>query len=468
MKGLVIFAIVVAAVFTVVISTSNILEFDLLIGAFATISKDAETVCPAGDSLFKRKDHQDYICIPELTAHRWVELDLGEIVQKVDLPQQEDTGCPQLDTMGKEDAQVRAKQGEAGVVKGNYVTLKNTALGTTICVKPDKVEKYISEGWVRAEQVDADSETLIDKNLHQTVNDAATFNHDFEMTDPRFEECIKLHSLYQKLVDEKGAHGETAFREEFADKSYLDTCINLYKQTMWTNYDKDHYEALYNKFLDLDSHDSEQIDFSHCIHMHKDYVTEGESTFKNKNSKYSYMDSCIKLYKDPVWQVNSDDRSYQLYSKYLEIVGKPNEKPDLSSKGHTEILSTNDVGSEKFMVKFNACAGDQVITHANILLKSGLESIQIGSYKDIFANTCRTYESTIHAKHANLIKVTILDHQTKDTKELFTGQKLPKTLACDPTFFIVDVKDGKPVCVPKIDVDPTAKLALEEDPYTRP
>ena len=61
------------------------------------------------------------------------------------------------------------------------------------------------------------------------------------------------------------------------------------------------------------------------------------------------------------------------------------------------------------MVKFNVCAGDLTIDKAKILINSKIESVVIGSTKDIPANACRTYETQLYAKYKENIESSIIE-----------------------------------------------------------
>ena len=147
-----------------------------------------------------------------------------------------------------------------------------------------------------------------------------------------------------------------------------------------------------------------------CIVLNIYYKSLGESKFKQKFSHVDYLNSCISLYKDPVWKYQGEDRVDKLYEKFLEIRDQfKKTKVKITTEPTVKITSTVSIGSEKFQVNFNVCAGDAVIDKAKVLIKSEIESVQYGTTKDIPENVCRTYSTQIHAKYATNIQIDILE-----------------------------------------------------------
>ncbi|WP_246282071.1 plastocyanin [Nitrosopumilus ureiphilus] len=147
-----------------------------------------------------------------------------------------------------------------------------------------------------------------------------------------------------------------------------------------------------------------------CSILYQSYKNIGKPQFLSKFQHVNYINTCIKLYQDPVWNYQGDDRIEKLNEKFLEFEQKIKEtKPKLSYEPSVKILSTTKIGEGKFDVKFNVCAGDKKIDKAKVLVKSAIESIQIGTNKDIPENVCRTYVTQIHANNIANIQITILE-----------------------------------------------------------
>ncbi|QLH03335.1 plastocyanin [Nitrosopumilus cobalaminigenes] len=147
-----------------------------------------------------------------------------------------------------------------------------------------------------------------------------------------------------------------------------------------------------------------------CSILYQSYKNIGKPQFVAKYDHVNFINICVKLYQDPVWKYQGDDRLEKLNEKFLEFNQKAkNEAPKLSFEPTVKILSTTNIGKDKFDVKFNICAGDQKIDKAKVLVKSKIESIQVGSDKDIPSNVCRTYVTQIHANNVANIQITILE-----------------------------------------------------------
>ena len=73
---------------------------------------------------------------------------------------------------------------------------------------------------------------------------------------------------------------------------------------------------------------------------------------------------------------------------------------------YIEILYSINVGAEKYMIHYNVCAGEQALQNPKILLESNYETIQFESTKLIYSYSCSSYESQIHTKSLDLVKIT--------------------------------------------------------------
>jgi hypothetical protein len=180
--------------------------------------------------------------------------------------------------------------------------------------------------------------------------------------------------------------------------------------------------------------------------IHRFYETTTESQFLSKFSDKDYINDCVTLYKDPIWQYDEKDRMKKLYSRFVEIETSRTGQASPTHTVHSEISSIEDLGGGAFDIKFNACAGDTVIHHAKFLIKSSTDSAQIGSYKDIEANSCRTYSVTIHAENSNDIQVHLMEAVEKDHVET---QENVKSLSCMPGWEKKTSADGQVYCKAK-------------------
>ena len=148
---------------------------------------------------------------------------------------------------------------------------------------------------------------------------------------------------------------------------------------------------------------------NYCIILHQTYKDLGQIKFVSKYSHVNYIHDCVKLYKDPLWTYKGNDRIDKLYDKFLEFRQESKQVPKSPNDPTVSIQSSTKTGTEKYFIKFNICAGDVTLDKAKVLIKSEIEAIEVGSNKDIPANACRTYETQLHAKHLDNIKISIVE-----------------------------------------------------------
>jgi hypothetical protein len=147
-----------------------------------------------------------------------------------------------------------------------------------------------------------------------------------------------------------------------------------------------------------------------CSVLYQAYKNVGESQFTLKYKHVTFVKTCVSLYKDPIWKYQGDDRIEKLNERFFQLDQKiKTEKQKLSYEPSVSILSHTDIGQGKYLVKFNICAGDKSIDKAKVLLQSKIEAIQVGSSKDIPANSCRNYETQIYANNVANIQMSILE-----------------------------------------------------------
>ena len=147
-----------------------------------------------------------------------------------------------------------------------------------------------------------------------------------------------------------------------------------------------------------------------CSVLYQSYKNVGQTQFLAKYDHVTFINTCVKLYKDPIWTYQGEDRTDKLNQRFTELDQKINEeKPKLSTEPSVKIIAKTDIGQGMYNVKFNVCAGDERIDKAKVLVKSEIEAIQVGTDKDIPENVCRTYVSQLNAKNPANITITILE-----------------------------------------------------------
>lgn len=147
-----------------------------------------------------------------------------------------------------------------------------------------------------------------------------------------------------------------------------------------------------------------------CDILYQSYVSQGQFQFQQEYSYISYINDCLDLYEDKVWHYQGEDRLERIYNKFIEIHEQNIQSiPKVPIEPHVEIRSIVDTGNERVMIKFDVCAGDAQLDKAKVLVKSDIETILIGSDKDISENSCRNYETQIYAKHPKNIEIEIIE-----------------------------------------------------------
>jgi hypothetical protein len=152
-----------------------------------------------------------------------------------------------------------------------------------------------------------------------------------------------------------------------------------------------------------------------CDILYQSYVSQEQFQFRQEYSYISYVNDCIDLYQDKVWHYQGEDRLERVYNKFIEIHEQNIQSiPKVPMEPHVEIHSIIDTGNERVMIKFDICAGDVQLDKAKVLVKSDIETILIGSDKDISENSCRNYETQIYAKHPKNIDIEIVENVLAD------------------------------------------------------
>jgi len=147
-----------------------------------------------------------------------------------------------------------------------------------------------------------------------------------------------------------------------------------------------------------------------CSVLYQSYKNIGKAQFLSKYEHVTFINVCVKLYQDPVWKYQGDDRTEKLNEKFIQLDQKiKEEKAKLSYEPSVTILSKTKIGNEKYDVKFNVCAGDKKLDKAKVLIKSQIESVEYGTSKDVPENACRSYATQINAKNSDNIFITILE-----------------------------------------------------------
>ena len=155
-----------------------------------------------------------------------------------------------------------------------------------------------------------------------------------------------------------------------------------------------------------------------CNVLHNTYVVQGKSEFQEAHFFINYIQDCIDLYEDKVWHYQGDDRTERIHNKFIEIHAHNVEFPKTESvEPHVQVRSLINAGHETSMIQFDICAGDRQLDKAKVLVKSDLETVVVGSDKDIFSNSCRNYSTQIHAKYTENIEIELIEKVVKESDD---------------------------------------------------
>ena len=89
------------------------------------------------------------------------------------------------------------------------------------------------------------------------------------------------------------------------------------------------------------------------------------------------------------------------------IIPSHNNLAFAEASSFTEILYSVNVGEDRYLIHFNACAAAKSIASPSIILESQIDIVQINSTKIIYENSCQSFESIISTKSPQLVKITI-------------------------------------------------------------
>ena len=151
-----------------------------------------------------------------------------------------------------------------------------------------------------------------------------------------------------------------------------------------------------------------------CNTLYDSYLIQNKSTFQQEYFFISYLQDCMDLYDDKVWNYQGDDKLERVYNKFIEIHAHNVEFPNTVIEAYTQVNSIQNIGNEKHMIQFDICAGDKPLDKAKVLVKSDLEIIVVGSDKDVFSNSCRNYETQIYSKFPSNIEIEIIEKVIKE------------------------------------------------------
>lgn len=130
--------------------------------------------------------------------------------------------------------------------------------------------------------------------------------------------------------------------------------------------------------------------------------------FQQKYSNMSNVDECLKICKDAIWTFNGKNKIEQQFDKLFDAQKTIQSKNPEDFKTSVNIVSKTKVIRDKYVVKYDICAGKTVSEIPAVLVKSELDSHALVSKKSIPAHTCKSFDIWIDSKYADKIDVKIV------------------------------------------------------------
>ena len=151
------------------------------------------------------------------------------------------------------------------------------------------------------------------------------------------------------------------------------------------------------------------VDERMCKLMYEKYKSLGEQKFREKYKSKSYLNDCVKLYKNPNWYFVGKSKIDQHYEKLNSLT----QNTITEKKIDVKILSSIPIGTDKYLVKFRACAEKSQIQKPSFLIKSQIEQYLGTSSKVLQVGKCNDYHAQIKARQASSIQIDYVSDLSK-------------------------------------------------------
>lgn len=136
-----------------------------------------------------------------------------------------------------------------------------------------------------------------------------------------------------------------------------------------------------------------------CKMLYDAFKKHGETKFIEKYKKKSFLNDCLKLYKNPNWYFVGKNKIDKYYEQLKAIENTKQKQPQL------DVLWKKFSGNGKYLLKYRLCTSDQHVLHSAVLVNSRSEKFLTVSYDPIQSNSCKTYQVEVKAFSANDISI---------------------------------------------------------------
>ncbi len=145
-----------------------------------------------------------------------------------------------------------------------------------------------------------------------------------------------------------------------------------------------------------------------CKLTYERYKELGEQKFREKYTSKSFLNDCVKLYKDPYWYFVGKNKIDKNYEKINLLMKGTDEK-----KVSVKILSSMSLGKENFLVKFRACAEKSTVMKPSFLIKSPIEQYVALSGKSLQTGKCNDYNVPVKARQTSAVQIEYVSDLSK-------------------------------------------------------
>ena len=214
-----------------------------------------------------------------------------------------------------------------------------------------------------------------------------------------------------------------------------------------------------------------------CERTHNDYIALDGNEFIIRYLYHGFMENCVMLYEDPVWDSKSTYRYDVLSDRLAELVQEREQQltDRLMKKMSVTAMSIDDLGDGTYLYTFEGCTGDSHLLLENIAAVSDIEVVSLikldleGS--EVPAGICRVMDVRIQANDPDSIRVLVpgehtrmMEHDEKSMDQKEMGM-MKKDLHMSPKFqmrqgiainqiecnerlqLMFKASDGSPACV---------------------
>ncbi len=151
------------------------------------------------------------------------------------------------------------------------------------------------------------------------------------------------------------------------------------------------------------------VDENMCKSMYEKYKSLGEQKFREKYKNKSYLNDCIKLYKNQNWYFVGKSKIDKHYEKLNSLM----QNEVVEKKIDVKILSSTPIGTDKYLVKFRACAEKFQIQKPSFLIKSQIDQYLGTASKVLQVGKCNDYHAKVKARQASNIQIDYVSDLSK-------------------------------------------------------